>query len=154
MPTIKIITVGKATPASMTLLIDEYEKRLSKWTKLEWDIVPAAKSGEQAKLISTEGKLILSRLNKDDHVVLLDERGQQFTNLQISEKLEASTNASKKLTFVIGGAYGVSQDVVKRADLIWSFSSLVFPHQMVRLMLAEQLYRAYSILNGSLYHHN
>ena len=93
-------------------------------------------------------------LQKDDWLILLDERGKQFSSEVLANILQQRANESvKNLIFLIGGAYGVSDDVMKRANLKWSLSQLVFPHQLVRLILAEQIYRACSILRNEKYHH-
>ncbi|HKO79808.1 MAG TPA: 23S rRNA (pseudouridine(1915)-N(3))-methyltransferase RlmH, partial [Chitinophagaceae bacterium] len=98
--------------------------------------------------------LILQWLNKDDYLVVLDERGKQLSSEGLAEFIQARANEStKKLIFLIGGAFGVDEAILKRADYKWSLSHLVFPHQLVRLILAEQVYRACTILKNEKYHH-
>lgn len=98
--------------------------------------------------------MIIDLLKKDDYLVLLDERGKQFSSEELAGFIQQRANESEKtLIFLIGGAFGVSQELMKRAHFTWSLSKLVFPHQLVRLMLAEQVYRACTILRNEKYHH-
>lgn len=98
--------------------------------------------------------MIIDLLRKDDYLVLLDERGKQFSSEELAGFIQQRANESEKtLIFLIGGAFGVSQELMKRAHFTWSLSKLVFPHQLVRLMLAEQVYRACTILRNEKYHH-
>ena len=102
-----------------------------------------------------EGEVIVEWLNKDDYLVVLDERGKQINSEQLANFIQARANESTKhLIFLIGGAYGVDEAVMKRANYKWSISQLVFPHQLVRLILAEQVYRACTILRNEKYHHS
>ena len=101
-----------------------------------------------------ESENLLSHIHSTDAVVLLDERGANLSSPALSEKLQSYMNqATHNLIIVIGGAFGVNQDVFKRADFVWSLSPLVFPHQLVRLIVIEQLYRAHTIIAGEKYHH-
>ncbi len=101
-----------------------------------------------------EGELILSLLKKDDYLILLDERGKQFSSDELAVFIEDRSKESvKNLIFLIGGAYGIDKSVLDRANKTWSLSKLTFPHQLVRLLLAEQLYRACSIMKNEKYHH-
>ncbi len=101
-----------------------------------------------------EGESILERLGKDDYLVALEERGKQLSSEGLAGLIQARANeSSKNLVFLIGGAYGLDEAVLKRAQLKWSLSDLVFPHQLVRLILAEQVYRACTILKNEKYHH-
>ncbi len=144
---IKLIAVGKKHSKDLRSLITEYEKRLSKYCDLAWDIVPSSS-------VDTESMAIEKRLADDDYVVLLDETGQQLSNQELAERFEALQNsATKQVVFVIGGAYGVNYSLIVRANLVLSFSRLVFPHQLMRVILLEQIYRSYSIISGSKYHH-
>jgi 23S rRNA (pseudouridine1915-N3)-methyltransferase len=105
-------------------------------------------------LKNKEGELILQQIKADDYLVLLDERGKQFSSEALANFIQQRANESKKtIVFLIGGAFGVSEAVFKRADYKWSLSPLVFPHQLVRLILAEQIYRACSINRNEKYHH-
>jgi Uncharacterized conserved protein len=101
-----------------------------------------------------ESELLLKSLDPVDYVVLLDERGKMLSSPELAAVIEQrAINGAKKIHFVIGGAFGVNDAVRKRADLVWQLSKLVFPHQLVRLMLAEQVYRASTIIRGEKYHH-
>lgn len=143
---ITVISVGKVHDKNLKLLISDYEKRLKQHIgSLTWEIIPSSD-------ISTEGVAILKRTR--GMLVLLDETGALLTTPNLATTLESYQNSSvKHVTFVIGGAFGVSEDVMNKADFVWSLSPLVFPHQIVRLLLVEQLYRAYDILAGGKYHH-
>ena len=102
-----------------------------------------------------EGEVILDWLRKDDFLIVLDERGKQMSSEGLANFIQARANEStKQLVFLIGGAYGIDESVLKRADYTWSLSPLVFPHQLVRLILAEQIYRACTILRNEKYHHS
>lgn len=115
-------------------------------------IVPhSARDGALAR--QDESERILSRLNANDYVVLLDERGKMLDSPELSALLTHELEASRPVTLIVGGAYGVDDTVHKRANFVWSLSPLVFPHQLVRLMLTEQLYRAQEITAGNPYHH-
>lgn len=144
---IYIITVGKKHDHNIVDAINEYEKRLSAYCELIWKIVP---NGTKEK----ESADILRQIKDDDSVVLLDERGKLWDNSRLAFYLEQAQNQSvKTLVFVIGGAYGVDDSVILRANAVLSLSPLVFPHQIVRLLAVEQIYRTYSILSGGKYHH-
>lgn len=119
---------------------------------LSGDWIPHSKlDGQQAR--QEESERILARLHPQDFVILLDERGQMFDSPTLSCQLNELFVQGKNITIVIGGAFGVSVALIQRANLVWSLSPLVFPHQLVRLILAEQLYRAQEIARGSKYHH-
>lgn len=144
---ILVISPGKKHDATVELGIAEYQKRLSKHFVVEW-ATPAAES------IEKESVAILKLIKDTDRVVLLDEKGKDIDTPGFAAMLENALHASvKRLVFVIGGAYGVGEEVKKRADVTHKLSSLVFPHMMVRLILIEQLYRAQSIREGGKYHH-
>ena len=150
---IRIVAVGKKHEAWITEGIDRYQKRLRKPFDVEWVLLPhSSKTGQEAR--QNESETILSRLGKDEHVVLLDEKGELLDSPSLSQKITAPLERSQAVTFVIGGAYGVDSTVHERANLVWSLSPLVFPHQLVRLVLAEQLYRAQGIASGHPYHHD
>ena len=109
----------------------------------------------EMELKKKEGEMIIDFLHKDDYLILLDETGKMLSSPSLAEFIQQRANDSKKnIVFLIGGAYGVDEMVKKRADFTWSLSMLVFPHQLVRLMLSEQLYRACSILKNEKYHHS
>lgn len=152
-----MLSVGKAHDAELRAAIEKYTRRLSHYFQCEWRLLPPAKqtantAAESAK--KAEATTILNSIQKDDVLVLLDECGQQMSSPQLAELLQLQANRSvKTVVFLIGGAFGVDADVKQRANYIWSLSKLVLPHQIVRLILAEQLYRACTILRNEAYHH-
>ena len=149
-----IITVGKRSDEQIQALIDDYSRRLK--FKLEWVLIPNQNARNDIERIKLkESELIISQLNKSGsrYTILLDESGQMLSSPQLSAKLDRALANSLNLTFIIGGAYGVHQKLKHNVDFIWSLSDLVFPHQLVRLILTEQIYRAISISEGSSYHH-
>jgi 23S rRNA (pseudouridine1915-N3)-methyltransferase len=134
-----------------------FTKRISHYFMVEWKIIPMPKNAgllSEAELKTKEGESILNLLKKEDYVLLLDERGKQFSSEGLAAFIQQRANESiKNLIILIGGAYGVSNEVTQRANQIWSLSQLVFPHQLVRLILAEQIYRACTIMRNEKYHH-
>jgi 23S rRNA (pseudouridine1915-N3)-methyltransferase len=143
---ILIVSPGKAHDDTVTEGIAEYEKRLRKFA-VDW-VFPAA--GEK----DTEAAVILKSIKDSDYVVLLDERGKDVDTPSFAKLLDTRMQeGTKRLVFVIGGAFGVTDEVKSRANASLKLSSLVFPHMLVRLILIEQLYRASSILDGGKYHH-
>lgn len=138
--------------------IETFTKRISHYYGIEWKLIPPVKNA--AKLSSTdlkknEADVILNLLLPVDVVILLDEKGKQFTSEQLADIILLNANKSaKNLVFIIGGAFGVDEKIIKRAKYVWSLSQLVFPHQLVRLILAEQVYRACTIIRNEKYHHS
>ncbi len=144
---LRILSVGKVATSPTAELIYEYQKRLPKHWQLTWEFLPTS-------VKTKESDQILRKLGAA-FVVLLDERGSLYTNQQLADLFETLQNdGTKELCIIIGGAFGVSDEVIKRADAVWSFSPLVFPHQLMRVLLTEQLYRTADILAGGKYHHN
>jgi 23S rRNA (pseudouridine1915-N3)-methyltransferase len=135
----------------------DFTKRVSNYFSVEWKIFPVPKYGASLsteELKKKEGEVILKWMTKGDFLIALEEQGEQWTSLKMAQILQARANeGSRNLIFLIGGAYGLAQEVLKRANLKWSLSQLTFPHQLVRLILAEQLYRACTILKNEKYHH-
>lgn len=153
---ITIEAIGKKHIPYLKSAIEDYSDRLRHYTALDWQLVEARTSNtmNQDQIKSMESELLLSTISPQDTVILLDERGQEVDSVQLANKIQHYRNrAVKNLVVVIGGAYGVSRPLEQRADFIWSLSKLVFPHQLVRLMVAEQLYRAHTILADENYHH-
>lgn len=155
---IQLWSVGKPHDDYFKKGIEDFTKRLKNYFAVEWVIVPSPKNSamlSQMDLKKQEGKTIIEWLEKDDWLILLDERGKQFNSEELAVLIQKRANEStKQLIFLIGGAYGVDEVVFKRANLVWSLSKLVFPHMLVRLILAEQLYRACTILRNEKYHHH
>ena len=150
-------SVGKAHESYVKEGIDQFTNRLQHYFKTEWTLVPVPKSTgmlSEIDLRRKEADTILDWLDKDDYLVLLDEKGKSLSSEGLATFLQTRANEStKKIVFLIGGAFGVDEKVKKRAQFVWSLSSLVFPHQLVRLILAEQLYRAATIIRNEKYHH-
>ena len=145
---IVIVTVGKDKDEAGGDLVRHFELRLLRYCPLEWLYLPHESTKEK------EGEKILGFLKKEDYVVLLDERGKELRSDSFSELVEnRMIDSVRRMVFVIGGAYGVSEDVFSRANYVWKLSSLIFPHMLVRVILLEQLYRAFTIIRGEKYHH-
>ena len=155
---IQFWTVGKSHESYVKEGVEIFTKRISNYYPVQWNILPMPKNagamGENELKIK-EGEMILSMLKKEDYLIVLDERGKQINSEGLAAFLQLRANESEKnIVFLIGGAYGVSNNVMQRANYSWSLSQLVFPHQLVRLILAEQIYRACSILRNEKYHHS
>lgn len=149
---IRIIAIGKKHEAWVQAGIERYQKRLKKPFVAEWVLLPhSPRNGSEAR--QNESQAILSRLSPADFVVLLDETGTLYDSPSLSRHLAEAFTTNGTITMIIGGAYGVSDELQARAQLVWSLSPLVFPHQLVRLLLVEQLYRAQEIAAGHPYHH-
>lgn len=149
---ITIIAIGKKHEPWITEGVERYQKRLHAPWDVKWILLPhSALEGPEAR--QNESQAILSRLSPSDYVVLLDERGKLFDSPTLSAHLQQQFVNSRNIVLVIGGAYGVNDELMQRANFTWSLSPLVFPHQLIRLMLAEQLYRAQEIAAGHPYHH-
>ncbi|MDN4753566.1 23S rRNA (pseudouridine(1915)-N(3))-methyltransferase RlmH [Porphyromonadaceae bacterium W3.11] len=154
---IKLLFVGRTDKSEIRALMQEYEKRLSRFIQLEIQELPDIKTrknlshDEQKRL---EGEMILSAVAPQDDVILMDEHGKQPTSIELARILEQKTlTVPKRLIFVIGGPYGFSQEVYQRCPQKLSLSKLTFSHQMVRLFLIEQIYRGFTILHNHPYHH-
>jgi 23S rRNA (pseudouridine1915-N3)-methyltransferase len=154
---IRLLAIGKTDNKSLQSLIDEYTKRLSFYIKFELEVIPDIKNVKnlsEAQQKEKEGELILSKISATDQLILLDENGSTFSSVAFSEYLQKKMNAGiKTLVFVIGGPYGFSEEVYKKAQGKVSLSEMTFSHQMVRLFVIEQLYRGFTILKNEPYHH-
>lgn len=149
---ISILAIGKKHEDWVERGIERYSKRLQKPWDTKWRLLPHSSfDGEQAR--QEESRRILADLSPSDYVVLLDERGEMVGSSQLATEVEDRIDHSQNIVFVIGGAYGVDQTLLDRANFCWSLSPLVFPHQLVRLILIEQLYRAQQINKNHPYHH-
>lgn len=150
-------SVGKAHEPYVKAGIDDFTKRITNYFKIEWLILPVPKNAAvlaEADQKKKEAELVLQQLEKTDYLVILDERGKQLYSEGLADFLQARANEStRRVIFLIGGAFGVDESIWQRANFRWSLSQLVFPHQLVRLILAEQLYRACTILKNEKYHH-
>ena len=149
---ITIIAIGKRHESWLIDGITCYEQRMTRAWQLQWKLLPASQRSSDAAR-REESQQILRALSPQAYVVLLDERGTMLDSPALSRSLHQPMAQGKSLVLIIGGAYGVTEAVMERANLVWSLSRLVFPHQLVRLILAEQLYRAQQIAAGHPYHH-
>jgi len=144
-----IISVGKEKDGISEDLVKRFEMRILRYLPLEWAYVPHDKTAVK------EGEKIISLLKKEDYVVLLDERGTSMASETLAELIENRiVDSVRRMVFIIGGAYGVSKAITERANYTWKLSSLVFPHMLVRIIVAEQIYRALTIIRGEKYHHD
>lgn len=156
--TIKIIAIGKTDSRELDQLISIYTNRLSHYINFEITIIPDIKnaknlSEDQQKV--KEGELILKELKPTDELILLDEKGKEYTSVGFSEFIQKKLNSGiKQLVLVIGGPYGFSEEVRKKAISKISLSKMTFSHQMIRLFIVEQVYRAFTILKNEPYHHH
>lgn len=154
---VELIVVGRTTEQYVEMGIAEYVRRLSHYIRFSINVIPelkGAKNMRQEQIKQAEGELILSRVSSSDRLVLLDDKGMQPCSILFSQWMQNSINrGTRRLVFVVGGAYGFSDDVYKRADEKLSLSKMTFSHQMVRLIFVEQLYRAMTILRSEPYHH-
>jgi 23S rRNA (pseudouridine1915-N3)-methyltransferase len=149
--------IGKPHESYVKAGVEDFTKRISNYYKAEWNIIPVPKNAgmmSEMDLKKKEGKIVLEWLGKDDYLVALDENGKQVSSVGLAEFIGKVSNRSvKQVVFLIGGAFGLDEVILKRADFTWSLSELTFPHQLVRLLLAEQVYRACTIIRNEKYHH-
>ena len=151
---ISVISVGNIKEKYMQELISDYKKRISKYAQIDLvELKDESNKINENVVKELEGERILSSIKDGFYVVLLDLKGEALDSVALSRKIdEISTYHSSKIAFVIGGSYGVSESVKKRANYKISFSKLTFPHQLIRGMLLEQIYRSFKILNNETYH--
>jgi 23S rRNA (pseudouridine1915-N3)-methyltransferase len=156
---ITIITVGKLKEKYLKMGIEEFSKRLGAYTKIDLVEVPDEKAPEQLSeaemeiVKKKEGERILSKIGADAYVIALAIEGKMKTSEQLAADIESlMTYGRSKIVFVIGGSLGLHEDVMKRSDEKLSFSKMTFPHQMMKLILLEQVYRAFRIMKGEPYH--
>lgn len=159
-------SLGKNNEPYIKTGVQDFTHRISKYYKVEWNIIPVPKNAgmlSEMDLKKKEGETILEWLRKparpghsggDDYLVTLDKRGKQFDSEGLASFIQKRANESvKNVIFLIGGIYGLDEAVLKKANYVWSLSQLTFPHQLVRLILVEQIYRACTILKNEKYHH-
>jgi 23S rRNA (pseudouridine1915-N3)-methyltransferase len=154
---IVLITIGKTSEKYLIEGIYQYKNRLKHYTNFEMmeiSNIRNSKNLSEAELMKKEGELILKQIQNSDHLVLLDDKGKDFTSPRFAQKLQQwMLSGKKRIVFVVGGAYGFSEEIYKRGNEELSLSKMTFSHQMVRLFFVEQIYRAFSILNNEPYHH-
>ena len=149
---IKIICVGKIKEKYLKDAIAEYSKRISKYTKLEIIEVSDRDKLPIKDILDKEGNDILKHINDKDYVVTLEITGNNLSSIELAKKIDTIFNKYSNIVFVIGGSYGLSDSIKNRSNYPLSFSKLTFPHQLFRVMLLEQIYRAYKINNNETYH--
>ena len=148
---IKIITVGKIKEKYYTDAVNEYLKRLSKYTKIDL-IEVKDEDFEISKTLLKEKESILKYIDDKDYVITLEVEGNELDSVSLSKKINDIQNNYSNITFVIGGSYGLHEDIKKLSNYRLSFSKLTFPHQLFRVILLEQLYKSYKIINNETYH--
>lgn len=150
-------TIGKSHEPYVKEGVEDFTKRISRYYHVEWVILPPVKNAAsltETELKAREGAMVLQLLKPDDYLVALDENGKMISSEAVAQFLQQrATESTRNVIFLIGGAFGLAPNVLKRANFTWSLSPLTFPHQLVRLILAEQLYRACSIIRNEKYHH-
>ncbi len=153
---IKLIFVGKTEEKYLQEGIEIYEIRLKNYINFETIVIPSLKDTKNLSpqiVKEKEGELILKQVSKYDKIILFDEKGLEFTSMDYSVFLQKHMNAGvKNLCFVVGGAFGFSDEVYKKADQKVALSKMTFSHQMIRLLIVEQIYRAFTILKNEPYH--
>lgn len=149
---IKIICVGKIKEKFFKEAIEEYKKRLSKYTKLQIIEVEDVNLPNETLIKQKESELIEKNINEKDYVITLEIEGNELNSIDLSKKLEQLEQTNPNITFIIGGSYGLDEKLKQRSNYKLSFSKLTFPHQLFRVILLEQIYRAYKIKNNESYH--
>ena len=152
---LKILAVGQKMPNWVAIGYQEYAKRMPRECSLEIVEIPPGKRTKQSNLIKTvelEGKKILSVIKGSDYVVALEVKGKEWSTEGLAKKLSAWQGVNSSIVFIIGGPDGLSEDCLKRSNEKWCLSQLTFPHPLVRVVLAEQLYRGWSLMNNHPYH--
>ncbi len=154
---IVLLAIGKTDDKNLIQLIENYQNRLKHYIKFELDIIPDIKNVKnlsESQQKEKEGELILKKIQSTDDLILLDEKGKDYNSIAFSDFLQKKMNTGiKQLVFVIGGPYGFSDAVYKRAKGKISLSKMTFSHQMIRLFMVEQIYRGFTILKNEPYHH-
>lgn len=151
---LSILSVGKAHESYIKEGVELFTKRIGHYYPIDWQLITPSKLTEPIQIKKAEAANILKSITATDVLVLLDETGKMLSSPGLSKLIQQKANQSaQRVVFLIGGAYGVEDEIKKRANFTWSLSELVFPHMLVRLILAEQVYRACSILANEKYHH-
>ncbi len=155
---IVLVSVGKPHEPYVSEGVKDFTQRINRYYPAEWLLIPPVKNAAalpENELKKQEARQVLQTLQASDFLVLLDERGKQLSSVELAGFLEQKAVAGiKRLVFLIGGAFGVDDAISRQAGFTWSLSKLVFPHMLVRLILAEQVYRACTIIRNEKYHHS
>ena len=149
---IKIICVGKLKEKYWQDSCDEYIKRLQKYTNIEVKELQDEKIDEEVQALQKEKEKIEKVLNPKDYIITMEIEGKELSSLELSEKINNTLIQNSNITFIIGGSYGIHKDIKDKSNFKLSFSKLTFPHQLFRILLLEQLYRSFKILNNEKYH--
>ena len=149
---IKIITIGSIKEQYLRDAIEEYKKRISRYTNLE--IIELKDEGllEKDKTLNVEAEKIERYIDSKDYIISLEIEGKEYTSEEFAEKIRTIQIENSHITFIIGGSYGLSQKIKEKAKMHLSFSKMTFPHQLFRVLLLEQIYRSYKIINNESYH--
>jgi 23S rRNA (pseudouridine1915-N3)-methyltransferase len=151
---LSIFSVGKNHDSYIKEGVEQFTKRISHYYPIDWQLISPSKLTDAIQIKKAEAISILKALTTTDVLILLDEKGKMLSSPGLANLMQQKANQSaQRIVFLIGGAYGVDDEIKKRANFTWSLSELVFPHMLVRLILAEQVYRACSILANEKYHH-
>ena len=153
---IKLLLIGKTTDKSIQQIEADYEKRIKHYAAFDSIVIDnsGVRTGPEQVIRQKEGEMILKKVGPSDYLVLLDERGKTYSSVQWANEVNNWMNSSKKTVLLtVGGAYGFSDEVKKRGNSLVSLSAMTFSHQMVRIIILEQVYRAFTILNNEPYHH-
>ncbi len=155
---LRCLSIGKSSPRFIDDAVKEYSSRMGKYVSFDWVLLTPVKNATRlpaAELKKREGQAMLKTLHPKDFVIILDEKGKSYTSREFAAYLEQLTHRSiKQVVFVIGGAYGFSQEMYERANAKLCLSDMTFSHQLIRVIFAEQLFRAYSIINNDPYHND
>ena len=149
---IKIICIGKIKEKYTLDAINDYLKRLSKYTKIEIIELPNYNSDNISEILIHEKELILKNIKDKDYIITLEIEGKQLDSISFSNKLNEIFNHNSNIIFIIGGSYGIHQDIKNISNYHLSFSKMTFPHQLFRILLLEQIYRSFKIQNNETYH--
>ncbi|MBN1327694.1 MAG: 23S rRNA (pseudouridine(1915)-N(3))-methyltransferase RlmH [Candidatus Cloacimonetes bacterium] len=152
---IRVLCPGKTRQDFLAAGMEEYLKRIRKYTPIQVEIIPDASRSQSADIMQVKAKeavIINSRLNEGDYLICLDEQGKQFSSPEFAGLLK-NISSEKNITFIIGGVYGLAEEIRDKCNLVLSFSKFTFTHQMIRLLLLEQIYRGFTIIEGKKYHY-
>lgn len=149
---IRVVCVGKIKEKYFSSAIEEYYKRISKYANMEIIELPDEGLSDEKVVLKKEKEKIMKYIDNKSYIVLLDREGQQLSSVELAKTIDSTLIHHSNITFIIGGSYGVDEEIKQKTDLSISFSKLTFPHQLFRVLLLEQIYRSFKILNNEAYH--
>ena len=149
---IKIIAVGKLKESYLKEAQEEYLKRISKYTKIELIEVEDSKVDDKIKALNEEKDNILKHISNKEYIITLEINGKELSSVELADKLDKTFITNSDITFIIGGSYGIHDSVLEKSNYSLSFSKMTFPHQLFRVILLEQIYRSFKIVNNEAYH--